>query len=117
MKKTSLYLMKILILVATVPLWFVKMFEGVGHLFNPETGGVVDVVFQHSMLENISDGWNPVFAYGSMAVTLAAVVLNVAVLKASNSERLRTSSSIMFWVAAGLFVLLLLLASAVGRGY
>ena len=53
MKNTIFTISKMILSVATIPLWFVKMFIGVGHLPDQTTGEIVEVIFRHSMLENV----------------------------------------------------------------
>lgn len=116
MKNKILNIAEIAMSIITFPLWFIKTFVGIGHLPNQETGEIVEVVFHHSMYENISDVSHPVLAYIAMATISASIVLNVINLKLSN-KKLRTTSNIVFGVAIGLFIILLLYASTVDRGY
>ena len=116
MKKTVFCISKILLSAATIPLWFAKIFTGVGHLPD-ETGEIVEVIFRHSMFENMSDGFHSIFAYVSMAIAVAAVVLNIIALKYPESKKIRTIGNISFGATIGLFLIMLLLASSVGRGY
>ena len=116
MKNKILNIVKIILSVVTFPLWFIKMFVGIGHLPNQETGEIVEVVFRHSMYENICAGAHPFLAYIAMAIIIAPIILNVVNLKLSN-KKLQTISNIVFGVAIGLFIILLLFASTVARGY
>lgn len=116
MKNKILNIVEIVLSAITFPLWFIKMFIGIGHLPNQETGEIVEVVFRHSMYENICDVSHPVLAYIAMAIIIASIVLNVVNLKLSN-KKLQTISNIVFGVAIGLFIILLLYASTVARGY
>ena len=115
MKNKILNIVEIVLSVTTFPLWFIKMFMGIGHLPN-QAGEIVEVVFRHSMYENICDGANPFFAYIAMMIIIASIILNVVSLKLS-SKKLQTISNIVFGVAVGLFIILLLYASTVARGY
>ncbi|MBE6897197.1 MAG: hypothetical protein E7477_08915 [Ruminococcaceae bacterium] len=117
MKKTVFCIVKILLSAATIPLWFVKIFKGVGHLPDKVTGEIVEVIFRHSMFENMRDGFNSIPAYASMAVAIAAVVLNIIALKYPDSKKIQTIGNIIFGATIGLFLIMLLLASSVGRGY
>jgi len=117
MKKKISAALKILLSVALLPLWFAKIFRGVGLLPDRETGEIVEVVFGHSMLENICDGYSPMLAYLSMALLIASVLLNVAALIFQKSKMLQIIGGCVFLAAIGLFALLLLLASTVARGY
>ena len=49
MKKLVLSISKIVLSVATVPLWFVGMFVGVGHLPDQATDEIVEVIFRHNI--------------------------------------------------------------------
>ena len=116
MKNKILNIVEIVLSAITFPLWFIKMFVGIGHLPNRETGEIVKVVFRHSMYENICDGENPFLAYIPMAIMIASIILNAVNLKFSN-KKLQTISNIVFGTAMGLFIILLLYASTVARGY
>ena len=116
MKNKILNIVEIVLSAATFPLWLIKIFVGIGHLPNQETGEIVQVIFHHSMYENICDGAHPSLAYIAMAITIASVVLNVINLKSSN-KKLQNTSNILFGLAIGLFIILLLYASTVARGY
>ena len=115
MKNKILNIVEIVLSVITFPLWFIKMFVGIGHLPN-QAGEIVEVVFRHSMYENICDGAHPFLAYIAMAVIVSAIALNIVNLKLSN-KKLQTISNIVFGMAIGLFIILLLYASTVARGY
>ena len=116
MKSKILNIVEIVLSAMTFPLWFIEMFVGIGHLPNQETGEIVEVVFRHSMYENVCDGAHPFLAYVAMAIIIASAILNVVNLKLS-SKRLQTVSNIVFGAAIGLFIILLLYASTVARGY
>ena len=115
MKNKILRIVEIVLSALTFPLWFVKMFIGIGHLPN-QTGEIVEVVFCHSMYENICAGAHPFFAYVAMFFSIFAIVLNVLSL-GFEKRTLRLIANIVFAVTIGLFVFLLLYASALGRGY
>ena len=115
MKNKMLIIVEIVLSTITFPLWFVNMFVGIGHLPN-QAGEIVEVVFRHSMYENICDGVHPFLTYITMAAISSAIVLNVVNLKLSN-KKLQIVSNIVFGVTIGLFIILLLYASTVSRGY
>lgn len=117
MKNTIFSVSKIILSVAAIPLWFVKMFVGVGHLPDQATGEVVEVIFRHSMLENIGALANPILAYIAMAIAVVSAVINAIALKYSDSKRIKIAANVIFGVAMGLFLILMLLASTVARGY
>ena len=108
---------KIMVSLSLVPMWFAKIFNGVGHLPDQVTGEVVEVIFRHSMFENICDGYNSIFAYVSIVLAVVAAIFNIIALKYRDSERIQKISNIVLGAAVGLFVIMLLLASSVGRGY
>lgn len=117
MKKLVLSISKIVLSVATVPLWFVGMFVGVGHLPNQATGEIVEVIFRHSMLENIGDLAHPVIAYIAMAIAAASAVMNAVALKYPDSRGIRIAANAAFGIAMGSFLILFAAASTVSRGY
>ena len=115
MKNKIFNIIKIVLSATTFPLWFIKMFVGIGHLPNQE-GEIIEVIFRHSMYENICDGIHPIIAYTAMAAISVSIVLNILNLKSSNT-RLQTISNVVFGAATVIFIILLLYASSVGRGY
>lgn len=116
MKKHFFSISKIVLSVATIPLWFVKMFTGVGHLPN-QAGEIVEIIFRHSMFENIGDLAPPILAYIAMAIAVVSSIMNVLALKSPDSKVIKISATVAFGVTIGLFLILLLLASTVSRGY
>ena len=117
MKNTIFSISKIILSVVTIPLWFVKMFVGVGHLPDQATGEIVEVIFRHSMFENIGDLAHPILAYSAMAIAVVSSVINAIALKYSNSKRIKIAANVTFGVAMGLFLILMLFASTVARDY
>ena len=117
MKKTELSIAKIILSVAMLPMWFVKMFEAVGHLPNQDTGEITEVIFRHSMFENICDGFHPILAYISIAVIILSVVLNTVAFKCPTQKKLQAVGNIVFWLMFGLFSVFLVFATSVSRGY
>ena len=111
MKNRILNIGKILLSVVTLPLWFVDMFKGVGHLPNQNTGEIIEVVFWHSMFDNT---FHPVLACISMAVSIASFVLNAAAFKYPKIQKV---SNIVFGFGIVIFLVLFLFASSVRRGY
>ena len=108
---------KIILSIATIPLWFVNMFVGVGHLPDQFTGEIVEVFFYHSMIENVEDLVDPIFAYIAIVIAVASAVINTVVLKFSNNTAIKITANVVFVIAMGLFLILLLLALTVDRGY
>ena len=117
MKNTIVSISKIVLSIATIPLWFVKMFVGVGHLPDQATGEIVEVIFRHSMLENVGDLAHPILAYIAMAIAVVSAVINVIALKYSDNKKIKITANVTFGVAIVLFLILMLLASTVARGY
>ncbi len=116
MKNTIFSISKIVLSLATIPLWFVEMFIGVGHLPN-QAGEIVEVIFRHSMLENVGALANPILAYIAMAIAVVSAVINAIALKHPNSKEIKITANVAFGVTIGLFLILMLLASTVTRGY
>ena len=117
MKKQVFPVAKIILSITTIPLWFVKMFVGVGHLPDQATGEIVEVIFRHSMLENVGDLAHPILAYIAMAIAVVSAVINVIALKYSDNKKIKITANVTFGVAIVLFLILMLLASTVARGY
>ena len=116
MKKPVGIISKILLSIATIPLWFVKMFASVGHLPN-QNGEIVEVVFRHSMFENIGDIGGSIFVYIAIISALLSVVINTFGFLFPKNKTVRVGANIAFVFAIGLFLMLLLVASSVARGY
>ena len=115
MKNKVFCIVKSLLSAVTVPLWFVKIFKGVGHL--PDASGEIhEVIFRHSMFENICDGFSPAPFWIFVVLASVSILLNVLVLK-SDSKKMRLWANIAFGVAMVAFIILQLLASTVARGY
>ena len=86
MKKNAFSVIEIILSVATIPLWFIKIFTGSGLLPDKNTGEIVEVTFYHSMFENIADSIHPVLAYISIAIALISAVTNAIALKFSDNK-------------------------------
>ena len=111
MKYRFLNIGKILLSIVMLPLWFVDIFKGVGHLPNQNTGEIIEVVFWHSMFDNT---FHPILAYISMTVSIASLVLNAVALKYPKIQKV---SNTVFGFGFVIFLVLFLLASSVCRGY
>ena len=120
MKKVVSGIAKIILSAIKIPLWFVGFFVDVGYLPD-QNGNVHKSVFTHSMFENISDLLNPAIAY--LAVTLSgvlaltSVITNAIAIVVSDNKKLRIISDIVFVVDVVFFLVLLLFASTIARGY
>lgn len=118
MKQRCINIGQLILSVALIPLWFVKIFHGVGHLPSAETPGeIVRVDFYHSMMENVRDSDLMLLAVISLALLACAAVLAALCLKQPQGRRLCRVSRVVFLAAILWFLLCLLLASSVGRGY
>ena len=117
MKKSIISISKVILSVATIPLWLVKIFVGVGHLPDKATGEIVKVIFRHSMFENVGDLIHPILAYIAIAIAVVSVVMNSIALKAHDSKGVKATANAVFWVTIGSFLIVLLLGSTVARGY
>lgn len=111
MKNKIVNISKIVLSIGMIPLWFLDMFKGIGHLPNQKTGEIVEVVFWHTMFENTH---HPMLAYFSMTALLASAVLNVVVFKYPQIQKL---CNIVFVISVGVFLILYLFAASVNRGY
>ena len=115
MKKIIFPIIKILTSLLTIPLWFIKFFVGVGHLPD-ETGEIVDVRFYHSMYENMNDMDLGLLFYLAVILALSSAILSIITIKVSD-KRLYKISNVVFIVTISSFLLFLLIASTVARGY
>ena len=116
MKKIIFPIIKILTSILTIPLWFIEFFVGIGHMPNVDTGKIEEVRFYHSMYENISDMDLGLLFYLAVILCLSSAVLSILTIKVSN-KRLYKISNVVFIVTISSFLLFLLIASAVARGY
>ncbi len=117
MKKTVLTVGKILLSIATIPMWFVKIFVDIGCFPSQSTGKIVEVIYRYNMYENICVVAHPIYMYIFMAVAVISAILNMLALKYPDSKRMKVAANIVFGVTIGLFIILLLLASTVNRKY
>ena len=117
MKKRLINIGEILISLGMIPLWFVKFFHGVGHLpSQSDPDIIVQVDFYHSMYENINADFDFMFPV-SMALIALSVIFSAVCLKFPNNKKMQTAGHIIFGITVGVFLLSLLLASTVKRGY
>lgn len=86
MKKLIIVSSKIVFSLVQIPLWFIKLFHGVGHMPNVDTGKIEEVHFYHTMYENISDlGCSFLFII-SMVLVVFSVVLAILTLIKNNKK-------------------------------
>lgn len=116
MKKIILPIVEIVLSLLTFPIWFLKLFIGIGYLPNKETGEIVKTIFHHSMYENICDSTSIFIPYLTMAIIVISIIFNILNL-IINSKKLAKISNIIFAISTIFFALLFLYASTVTRGY
>ena len=117
MKKRMINIGEILVSLGLIPLWFVKFFHGVGHLpSQSDPGTIVQVDFYHSMYENINADFEFMFPVSMVLIALSAIFSAVC-LKFTSNKKMQTVGHIIFGITVGVFLLSLLLASTVRRGY
>ena len=118
MKRRIISIVEIILSLGLIPLWFVKFFHGIGHLpsqSDPNT--IVQVDFYHSMYENVNaDIFGFMFPV-SIGLIAVSVIFSAVCLKFPNNKKMQKAGHIIFGVAVGVFLLSLLLASTVSRGY
>ena len=118
MKRRIISVVEIILSLGLIPLWFVKFFHGIGHLpsqSDPNT--IVQVDFYHSMYENVNaDIFGFMFPV-SIGLIAVSVIFSAVCLKFPNNKKMQKAGYIIFGVAVGVFLLSLLLASTVRRGY
>lgn len=116
MKKLIIVSSKIVLSLVQTPLWFIKLFHGVGHMPNVDTGKIEEVHFYHTMYENISDlGCSFLFII-SMVLVVFSMVLAILTLN-KNNKKASLVSNVISIISVVLFVVLLIMASTVARGY
>ena len=116
MKKLILNISKIIIAIITIPLWFVNIFHGVGHMPNVDTGKIEEVHFYHSMYENMDSLELSFMFYLFIVVVLSSVVLSIISIK-TNDRKINKISNIVSVVTIVLFLVCLTVGSTVSRGY
>lgn len=116
MKKIIFGIFKIILLLVQIPLWFVNLFYGVGYMPNIDTGKIEEVFFYHTMYENISDlGYSFLFYISIVLVTLSFTLTIINLIK--DNKIINQVSNVISIVSITLFIILLVIASTVSRGY
>ena len=113
MSKLTYNLSKIIVSIIQIPLWFIKIFKGVGHLPDSNTGEIKEVYFYHSMYENIKAIDFMVLFYVSMLLIIINIVLSILCFKKDYSKL----SNILSIIIICLFFVSFIITSSVGRGY
>ena len=107
-------MIKIFISISLIPLWFIKLFHGVGHLPS-QSGEIVRVDFYHSMIENLSE--YPCLPYISIALLALSAALSIVELIFKKNRWVRLAALVAFVAALLTFITLFFRASSVARGY
>ena len=116
MKNIILNISKILLSLVTIPLWFVHFFYGSGLVMDPNTNEIIEKVFKHTMFENMQTLDLSFMFYVSIVVVIGSILLAAISIKI-NDKKINKISNIVSIVTIGLFLLCLLVASTVARGY
>lgn len=116
MKKNLLLVSKIVLSLVQIPLWFVNLFHGVGHMPNVDTGKIEEVHFYHTMYENISDLGCLFLFY--ISIVLACLSITLAILTfLKKNKKINTVSNFVTVISIISFIIILIIASTVARGY
>ena len=116
MKKLIIVSSKIILSLVQIPLWFVNLFHGIGHMPNVDTGKIEEVHFYHTMYENISDlGCSFLFIASTVLVVFSVVLAIITLIK--NNKKVSLVSNVISIISVVLFIVLLIMASTVARGY
>ncbi len=108
-------IIKLVLSVAQIPLWFIKFFHDVGVLPTSD-GGFTKRHYHYSMVDNVSELGLTAAFFASLALAAASAVLAVIGMKTARYGVL-IAGNIVFAVSAVVFVLLLFAACTVARGY
>ena len=117
MKKQLFNFIKIIFSIANISLWFVPLFKSVGYLPSEIGDNIHRVEFWHTAYENIGDLLHPIVAYISIFISVASIVLSVIAIIFSKNKKVNFISNVVFIISITLFIVLLIVASSVGRGY
>ena len=69
------------------------------------------------MLENVGDLAHPILVYIVMVIAAVSAFINAIALKYYDSKKIKIISNVTFGLIMGFFLILMLLASTVARGY
>lgn len=118
MKKCWFSICKTVVSLGMLPLWFVKLFVGIGHLPSQSNPGeIAEVRFYHSMAENICDLDLGAWMYLSFVLIGISAVFGVVGLLRPENRKIGVAGNVVFGAALLVFIAMLLLASTVARGY
>ena len=117
MKRFFIEIVKCVCSLAMIPLWFIKMFHGEGHLPDKVTGEIVKVDFYHSMFENITAVGHLYLAYVSFFLIALNILFFMFGIMTKQRREVTITGHIIFIVSIIYFFVMMLFASTVSRGY
>ena len=116
MKKWIECVGKIVLSLALIPLWFVKFFHDVGVLPN-EDGGVSRVDYYYTVFENLQATDFSFLFYLSLAMSIAALIFAILSWEFLKNKKIIFTSRFLVVALVGVFLISVLVASTVSRGY
>ena len=116
MKKLIIVSSKIVFSLVQITLWFIKLFHGVGHMPNVDTGKIEEVHFYHTMYENISDLGYLFLFYISIVLVFLSIILALLTIFKKN-KKINTISNVVTIISIVSFFVIMVIASTVTRGY
>ena len=118
MKKLVFNICKIFISSGIIPLWFIKLFHDVGHFQSQNNiNEIVRIDFYYSMIDNIKSLDLSFLIYISFALIAISIVTAALSIKCRDNKKISFISNISFVLTLTSFLVFLLLASTVSRGY
>lgn len=117
MKKTVYGIARTLISIVTLLLWFLKIFADEGLMQDPVTGEIKKYVFTHSIFENMSTLAHPFVVKAAISFTIVCIAVNFTGLFFPRNKKLYVAANVVFILNVAAFVVVLIAASTVARGY
>lgn len=116
MKKRVFSIVKLILSAAMIPLCFIKFFCDTGHL--PDVNGnVIEHKYYYSVLDNVSALGCPFLVYLTLAFLALSVVFSAIGAVRTGNRILSVTGNVIFIVASAMFLVVLVAASTVARGY
>ena len=120
MKRKFFGISKIAVSIATIPMWFVKIFVQ-SSSWRDSAGNLNTSIHTHSMFDNIVELQFhivrnlrvPVFAYVTIALSVASALLSFAALRASDNKKLFITSNVVFFFDVMIFLTLMFFTSLI----
>ncbi len=116
MKRKIIAILQIVANLICAPLYFLKLFVGVGHLPD-QNGNIVETHFYHTPYENLTDMSASWLLYISLAMIAVSITLSVLGLIKSENKKLKNTSFIVSVCSVVFAAIVILIASTVARGY